>query len=46
MGKRPEYAALKIPIFFTDDLLKSVNSEYEVVSLEGDKSAPFSVKKR
>ena len=30
MDKRPEYAALKIPIFFMDDRCKSVNSEYDV----------------
>ena len=36
MDKIPEYTALKIPIFFMDDFCKSVNSEYDVVSLEGE----------
>jgi hypothetical protein len=47
MDKRPEYGALKIPIFFfMDDSCNPVKSEYDVVSLDGEKSAPFSVKKR
>jgi len=36
MDKRPEYAALKILIFFKDDRCKSVKSEYDVVFLEGE----------
>jgi hypothetical protein len=43
MDKRPGNAALKIPIL--DDRCKSVKSEYDVVSLDGEHSAPFSVKK-
>jgi hypothetical protein len=46
MDKRPEHAALKIPIFFMDDRCKSVNSEYGVASLDGEQQGPFSVKKR
>jgi hypothetical protein len=41
MDKRPEYATLKIPIFFKDDRCKSVKSEYDVVFLEGEQSVPF-----
>jgi hypothetical protein len=41
-----EYGALKIPKYFMDDRCKSVKTGYDVVSLDGEQSAHFSVEKR